>query len=265
MPRTRILPAVTAFAAAGLLLQAVPAVGADPALPGCPAFGAYELRPAGALTGDSFRNLDGNEFRLSGILAPLAGQAAEISREALDRKLASQPLRYGVIERVRDRYGRVQALVYAGDEWVQGALLREGHVLATPDNGTARCARELLAAEAEARNAGAGLWRNGMFKVLSLDELMREARARAGTFQIVEGRVTTASVVRGRAYVNFGTDYAADFTVTVAPLDMMGFRRARFDPRTLAGRTIRVRGWLEIYNGPNMQIASPYAIEVLGE
>jgi hypothetical protein len=54
-----------------------------------------------------------------------------------------------------------------------------------------------------------------------------------------------------------------DFTVTIAPLDMREFRRARFDPRMLTGKTIRVRGWLELYNGPNMQIATPGAIEVL--
>jgi hypothetical protein len=86
---------------------------------------------------------------------------------------------------------------------------------------------------------------------------------RAGTFQIVEGTVQTATVNKGRAYINFGDDYRDDFTVTVAPEDMKLFRQARFDVRKLAGKRVRVRGWVELYHGPEMEIASPAAIETL--
>jgi hypothetical protein len=44
---------------------------------------------------------------------------------------------------------------------------------------------------------------------------------------------------------------------------MRNFRRAKLDPRELAGKEIRVRGWLELFNGPNVQIAVPAAIEPL--
>jgi hypothetical protein len=107
-------------------------------------------------------------------------------------------------------------------------------------------------AEASARQARAGAWRSGAFEVLTVPSLMGDVRRRAGTFQLVEGTVVSASVVRGRAYVNFGVDHATDFTATVAPVDMREFRRLGFDPRMLAGRTIRVRGWLELFNGPNI-------------
>jgi hypothetical protein len=49
----------------------------------------------------------------------------------------------------------------------------------------------------------------------------------------------------------------------VAPQDMKLFRQMRFDVRKLAGQHIRVRGWVELYNGPEMEIASPAAIERL--
>ena len=41
------------------------------------------------------------------------------------------------------------------------------------------------------------------------------------------------------------------------------FRDARFDVKKLAGKRVRVRGWVELYNGPEMQIATPTAIETL--
>ena len=84
---------------------------------------------------------------------------------------------------------------------------------------------------------------------------------RTGTFQIVEGTVQTATMVKGRAYINFGADYRKDFTVTVAPQDMKLFRQERFDVRKLAGQRLRVRGWVELFNGPEMEIADPAAIE----
>ena len=86
---------------------------------------------------------------------------------------------------------------------------------------------------------------------------------RTGTFQIVEGDVVTASVTRGRAFINFGADYRTDFTVTVEPEDMRTFRQAKFDIAGLAGKRIRVRGWVEFYNGPEITITTPAAIEVL--
>ena len=41
------------------------------------------------------------------------------------------------------------------------------------------------------------------------------------------------------------------------------FREKRFDVRKLAGQRVRVRGWVELYNGPEMEIADPAAIELI--
>jgi hypothetical protein len=66
-----------------------------------------------------------------------------------------------------------------------------------------------------------------------------------------------------RAYLNFGPDYKTDFTVTIAPTEMRLFRRAKIDPRELTGRTVRVRGWLGSYNGPEMELLTPSVLELL--
>jgi hypothetical protein len=49
----------------------------------------------------------------------------------------------------------------------------------------------------------------------------------------------------------------------VSPQDMKAFRQARFDVKKLAGQRVRVRGWLEFYNGPEIEVATPAAIQVL--
>ena len=89
-------------------------------------------------------------------------------------------------------------------------------------------------------------------------------RATAGTFQIVEGVVKSADVRGGRAYLNFGADWRTDFTATISPADMKLFRASGIDPRRLAGKRVRVRGWIQSLNGPEIEIAEPEQIEVLG-
>ena len=71
------------------------------------------------------------------------------------------------------------------------------------------------------------------------------------------------SGVGGRYFLNFGEDYLTDFTVTIAPPDMRNFRSEGVDLNALEGKRVRVRGWMESYNGPNMLISTPRAIEVL--
>ena len=259
-------PAV-ALAAAGLLLFTADAWGArarrarPPPAPVCPAAGTEPVVFAQALAGDRFLTTTRQEVRLVGLHAP---PGREDARLALDRLLRGRPLALARAGAAADRYGRIPAQVFAGGAWVQGLLLKEGLVLAAPDVASAPCAGPLLAAEAEARTMRTGGWYDGRFRVLDDAQLMREAGRRAGTFQIVEGTVMSAAVIRGRAYLNFGEDWRSDVTVTIAPEDMRGFRTARVNPRQFAGQRLRVRGWIELFNGPNLQIATPGAIEVIG-
>ena len=232
--------------------------------PDCPLAGARVVSFARALDSGSFVTADGEEVRLSGVLPPGAGgeavseTAVAATRGALEKALRDRTVSLTATEALRDRYGRTVAQVVADGVWVQAALLKDGEVRAAPDLASAPCAKALLAAEGEGREHRLGQWR-GAFRVRTPDEV----RNRVGSFQIVEGTVTTASVTRGRAFINFGADYRTDFTVTVEPGDMRTFRQAKFDIGALAGRRIRVRGWIEFYNGPEITITIPAALEVL--
>ncbi len=243
-----------AFAASQTVAQA----------PECPLNGTRVVTFARALDGGTFETTDGEEVRLSGILAWGAGgetasdAAASAARDALSNLLRDRTVTMAPEDAVRDRYGRTIAQVFADRTWVQAALLQTGEVRAAPDRASAPCASALLAAEAQGRERRLGVWRGG-FRLQDPDGI----RNRVGSFQIVEGSVVTASVTRGRAFINFGADYRTDFTVTIEPEDMRTFRQAKFDVPGLAGKRVRVRGWVEFYNGPEITITTPAAIEVL--
>jgi micrococcal nuclease len=252
---------------AGLLLNGA-ALGAarKVAPPPCPSGGTQATSFARALSGDSFVAADGSEIRLAGILAVGSdgpGLSSAETRGVLEARLAGKSLSLALAAPGRDRYGRLVGQVFADGIWVQEELLKAGLARAAPDIGSSACAASALAAEEAGRRARAGGWSNGAFTVATPDQLVAAAKRRAGSFQIVEGMVVTASVVGGRAYLNFGADRRTDFTVTISPDDMKNFRRAKFDPKTLAGKRIRVRGWVELFNGPEFEIATPGAIERL--
>ena len=232
-------------------------------IPQCPSAGTRSVIFAKALDGSSFVTPDGMEIRLAGVLSPgeggetLSHPQADTARATLAALLRSGPVTLAGDENPPDRYGRIRAQVFAGGASVQAALLRAGEVRVAPDRTSALCERDFIAAEAEARAQRSGHWRDGLFALRTPEQLDN----RTGTFQIVEGTVQTATLYKGRAYINFGADYRKDFTVTVSPQDMKLFRQARFDVRKLAGQRVRVRGWVELYNGPEMEIADPAAIE----
>src|SRR5688572_1518496 len=159
---------VVACAAAGLLLFGPSPLRAaelpSPAV--CPTAGTQPVLFDQALSGDRFRTRSGDEIRLTGVLAPTTQAEAEAARNALAAKLASGSASIAALGQ-RDRYGRILALAFAGNEWLQASLLRDGVLLASPDLTSAPCAPQLLAAEADGRSSRNGLWRTGRFEVLT--------------------------------------------------------------------------------------------------
>jgi len=160
----------------------------------------------------------------------------------------------------RDRNGRLLAYLVRDDGlWVQQELLRLGWARVYTFADNRRFAAELYEAERAARKAGRGIWSDPYYAVRPADpEILAQD---IGTFQIVEGRVTDAAEVRGRVFLNFGDDYRSDFTATIPPDAAGVFRRAAFDPLTLQGKVIRVRGYLRDYNGPVIDVTHPEQID----
>lgn len=164
----------------------------------------------------------------------------------------------------KDRYGRLRVQAFGKAGWLQIALLRRGlaRVAIAPDRN--ECAARLYAAEIAARRNRQGLWTSSAYAVLDAARLGAGTAAPLGTFQIVEGRVRSASIHGGRAFLDFGADYHHDFSATISKADRKTFKAAGVKPRVYKGKRVRLHGFLLAYKGrPEMDIANPMQIEVL--
>ena len=124
--------------------------------------------------------------------------------------------------------------------------------------GDPACAR----AEEQAARAGKlGLWAEPVY-VMNKAEDHAEVLKQRGRFALVEGTVLSVRESGGTIYVNFGRRWSEDFTVTIAKRNERAFSAAGLEPKTLAGKRVRVRGWIEERGGPWVEAARPEQIEV---
>jgi hypothetical protein len=86
---------------------------------------------------------------------------------------------------------------------------------------------------------------------------------RRGRLALVEGKVVSVRESGGTIYVNFGRRWSEDFTVTIAKRNERAFSAAGLEPKSLSGRTVRIRGWIEERGGPWVEAVGPEQIEVL--
>ncbi len=203
------------------------------------------------IDGRTFALDDGSEVRLAAIEVAPAASGGQSAAAALDALAAGDEVVLRRAESGPDRYGRLAAYVYTLREdhefLVQGELVAEGFArvggrIASP------CARDLLKRENAAREAKLGLWADPYYEVLNA-ETAQDALAHRGRFTLVEGKVASVRESGPTIYVNFGRRRAGDITVTVLKRNERNFAAAGLDLRTLAGRRIRVRGWVEARGG----------------
>ncbi|MEJ2623588.1 MAG: thermonuclease family protein [Pseudolabrys sp.] len=200
---------------------------------------------------------DGHTLRLAGII--VTGDA----RATLRRLINGKKIRLGTLGPGRDRYGRLVALAFAGDSRtsLQQALLAAGEARVAPRVGDMACARRLLAAEKAARDARRGLWADPRFLPINAGDIGR-LRAEAGKFTLVEGKVLSVHPTGGTIYLNFGRRWTRDFSVIILRRRQRSFVATGIDPMQLRGRTLRVRGVIEMRRGPVIEAEAPEQIEL---
>ena len=88
------------------------------------------------------------------------------------------------------------------------------------------------------------------------------AVGRRGARSLDVGVVAVAAVGR-RVYLNFGLDWRTDFTAVVAAKKAPAFAAAGIELARLAGRAVRLRGWIRRRNGPALTLTHPAQIELL--
>jgi len=222
-------------------------------------------RVAAVEDGQTLSLADGRILRLANILAPSGDEPlADEARRALSDLALGREVRWAYAGRRMDRHGRLLAYVVdgtadAGAELFQTALLAAGLARVAAQADTRDGLADLLAAEDAARQNRRGLWSRGFYRVRTVEQLWPVMNS----FQIVEGTPVEVEQLKERTYLNFGDDYATDFTLVIAARDRKLFETGPWKLEDLVGRRLRMRGWIELRGGPLIEITYPEQIEVL--
>ena len=236
--------------AAVVLVQVAPARADETCR--CVTIGNATVRAA---TADGIALEDGRLVRLAGIELSAAPELAAGTAVMLKRLGAET-----------DRYGRLQAHVFMDDKgterWLQADLVACGIARVSSRVGDPACTKLLLGRENSARTARLGLWAEPVYVIGKAEDPAGVLESR-GRFALVEGKVVSVRESGGTIYVNFGRRWSEDFTVTIAKRNERAFAAAGLVPKSLSGRWVRIRGWIEERGGPWVEAARPEQIEVL--
>ncbi|WP_284360942.1 thermonuclease family protein [Candidatus Phycosocius spiralis] len=222
------------------------------------------------IDGDSFILDGGLEVRLAQIEAPRvrpgdtwgARASADLEKLLLGKKVE---LRYSGLR--RDRRGRAIAHVFIpqgfGKEaiWVQPMVLKAGLARVHTYADNRAYIGELWQAERAARREGRGLWGSRAYQVrYATPEALQGG---LNSFQLMEGKVASASQ-RGKVmFLNFGTDAKTDVTAVIPQSAFQRWPGGVQELTALQGRSIRVRGYVRNSNGPSVWLDHPEQIEFI--
>jgi micrococcal nuclease len=166
-----------------------------------------------------------------------------------------------------DRWGRRPAHLWVpdadGEPVLLAALLLEaGLARAAPEGLSDGCAAFLLAIEAKARDAAAGLWpRATVGPWRATDEAALAGLI--GRYGLIEGVVASRGEGKDRIYLNFGSFRDNGFVVTIrkGSLNRVPDWGKRID--ALEGRRVRIRGVVLKGRQLAIDVAVPWQIERL--
>lgn len=240
------------------------------------------------IDGRAFVLSDGREVRLADLetVLPVPGDedearvaAALAAKTALEKLVLHSAIDVLLTGAGSDRYGRLTAYVFARSQpgpeisnsgiadsgiagqginvLVQYQLVAAGHAVTAPGPASS-CRRVLQNAEREARARGLGLW-SATYSILKNAAAPNDILADQGRFAVVQGKVASVRESAGLVYINFGQRWRDQFTVTLLKRNESGFTA----PKTLAGRTIEVRGFIEERGGPAMEVTRPEQINII--
>lgn len=164
----------------------------------------------------------------------------------------------------RDRWNRWPALigrVSASGEtvWLDIELLSSGRAVRAAGAAALPCATLRRAAEDNARRDHRGVWAEGNWPI-GTDDVDRLTTL-TGQFVVVEGRLSSLGERPYITYLNFGRRWTQDTTITIRkPVwDRIASQLARPVRR---GTLIRVRGMVQMRDGPLIEVTSPDQVEL---
>lgn len=220
----------------------------------------------------TFISREDKVYRLAGLDSPALSdmdapqELTEKALAVLNELITDKEL---VVFMTQDESGRLnhmghtltQAKIRDTGEWIQGHLLANGYarVRTTPEN--TQLAREMYALEKHARDNKKGLWSYPQYNVLQAKDISGDTHG----FQLIEGEVYSASLVRNAVYLNFAQDWKKDFSIGIEPSLRKNLSKENLSPQQWAHKKIRIRGPIRFYNGPFIDLTHKEQIEFIDE
>jgi endonuclease YncB( thermonuclease family) len=243
------------------------AAHADDALFHCGADTTSEGRVIQVTDGRSFLLDDGREIRLAAIEVPtVADPAGKAAHSALTAMIAGRTLALRPADQVPDRYGRTVAFATTDGEAkappIVHAMLAAGHARIGAHIASHACAAELRSHERMARTTKIGLWSSPQYAIMNARDWAGLVAAQ-GRFSVVEGKVLSVRESGSIIYANFGRRWSQALTVTISKRQERNFAAAGLRPQEFENKRLRVRGWVEVRTGPQIEANRPEQIEFI--
>ncbi|TAL81001.1 MAG: hypothetical protein EPN75_05515 [Beijerinckiaceae bacterium] len=266
----RLLAGLAAFAP-GLLPVPAAARAAGPAVtPSCPSTGIQKAKVARIDDRLDLTLQDGRSLHLAGLdpvePTPDAPDFPDHAKNALAAKLAGG-ISFLPLAAKPDRWGRIPAFVFiaqpaAAPGGLAAFLLARGFARYMPVPEAHPCVAVFRSAEEKARKDRRGLWRDPYYAILTATN--RAAFAdKAATNVIVEGRLIAVTANHYRTSLAFTSKRGHGLLVTILRRNVARFERSGLHFHALIGQTLRVRGLLDLRFGPEIEISSADAIELV--
>jgi hypothetical protein len=244
----------------------------------CSPAGAERVVLAGVEKRLELRLGDGRLLRLAGLdpalPTPSAPDRDEEARKAFAASLAGHTISIRPVATQPDRWGRLLVLAFASEEpadgppeGLAGAAIAVGWGRYLAEPAAHGCRPSLVAAEDRARKAKLGLWADPYYGLLAVDDRAGFAE-RAGTLVIAEGRVVSVQAGPFRTKLILSADGTGShggqtLYASIVPRMMKTFEAAGVHGSSLVGQTLRLRGLLDTRFGPQIELTTPDALDVI--
>lgn len=215
--------------------------------------------------GDTIYLANGDRIRLLGVNAPEVAHhnrpgepGGDEAADALRGRLLGETVGLEFDVEKKDNYGRRLAHVVDDDgRSLNRWLVEQGLAFVFLHPPNLKHAQDYLAAEADARAAGRGIWALPRYQVIS----MRRADQYRNSFRRLRGRLQRVDHKRKYSYLHFREGLVASL-----PRDALAsFAAAGLDPDSLVGEHLVVRGWVRRNRGkPSLFLNYPQQIESHG-
>ncbi|MEI7669677.1 MAG: thermonuclease family protein [Pseudomonadota bacterium] len=224
------------------------------------------------INGKSFILESGDKVRLASLQVPNTQEEntpehhgrngeplGDEARNALSSLILGKKIRIEYNPAKRDRHNRLLGQVY--DEkgnWIQGEMLKKGYAMVYSfSDDVPETIDKMIELEKNAIKSGVGIWSNPYFRIIKTEE----AAEFINRYKLVEGTIVSVNQSHDNIYLNFSKEWRGKFAVFISHKNMDNFRGIDF--KSLIGKKVIVRGWINYHNAPMINVNNFKQIEIL--